>query len=75
MEDGRCRDGGEDIREKYRACNRRLRLLLELERRGWCWGQRAVKLHISANDHWLPCSEDPTRRPGQLGEIPFPEAV
>ena len=48
--------------------------MAELEQRGWCWGQGEVDLPISANDHWLPCDEDPTYRPGQLGEIPFPEA-
>ena len=73
IENDQCRGIGEG-REKYRACNRRHRLLVELERRGWCWGQGAVKLHISANNHWLPCSDDPTYRPGRLREIPFPEA-
>ena len=66
MENDHCRGFDPDIREIYRACNRRLTLHIELERRGWCWGQRAVKLHISANNHWLPCSEDPTYRPGRI---------
>jgi len=73
IEDGPCQGYG-DEREKYRACNRRHRLIVELERRGWCWGQGAVEVPISANDHWLLCSKIPTYRPGQLrSELPFPE--
>ena len=73
IEDGPCQGYG-DEREKYRACNRRHRLLVELERRGWCWGQGAVEVPISANDHWLLCSKIPTYRPGQLrSELPFPD--
>ena len=73
IENGPCQGYG-DVREKYRACNRRHRLLDELERRGWCWGQGAVERPISANDHWLLCTKIPTYRPGQLrSELPFPE--
>lgn len=74
MEHGRCRSALPDERENDRACNRRHRIMVELEQRGWCWGQGDVELPFSADDYWLPCVEDPTYRPGQLGETPFPEA-
>jgi len=71
MEDGRCSGPEDAYQEKYRACNRRHRLLLELERRGWCWGG---KTGIGVDNRWLPCSEDPYYRNHHVSnELPFPE--
>jgi hypothetical protein len=72
MENDHCRGVDPDEREKYRACNRRHRLLLELERHGWCWGGETG---IGVDNHWRPCSEDPYYRNHLVSrELPFPEA-
>ena len=64
-----CEGNYPDERERYRACNRRYRVLLELEQLGWCWGGG----RISAEEHWLPCSKDPYRNRPLSRELPFPE--
>ena len=69
MENGRCRGNDPDVNEKLRACNRRHRLLLDLERHGWCLGGG----RFAAEDHWLPCSKDPNRNGPVSREMPFPE--
>jgi hypothetical protein len=72
MENDHCRGIDPDEREKYRACNRRHRLLLELASHGWCWGGETG---VGVDNHWLPCSKDPYYRSHRVSrELPFPEA-
>lgn len=54
----------------YRACNRAWRIRRELaRRRGWCWGSER-RMRVSADEHWLRCSRDPTYRLGYEGPRP-----
>lgn len=62
-ENDHCRGGHGDNPETMRACNRRQKLLTELERRGWC-------LEENAEQHWVRCADDPDYRPGQYGSEP-----
>lgn len=70
VEDEQCRGGSGDAPETLKACNRRYAMMVELERRDWCWGGGEA----SYQDRWLRCSTDPNYRPGQLGtEFPYSE--
>jgi hypothetical protein len=66
MENDRCRGNSGDKPETLEACNRRYFVLLELEKRGWCWGGS----QYSYKEHWLKCSQDRDYRPGQYGAKP-----
>ena len=60
-ENEHCRGGHGDERDTMRACNRRQKLLFELERRGWCFEE-------TGEVPWQRCVSDPDYRPGQYGE-------
>lgn len=55
IENGRCR--GIFDNETLRACNRRELIMIELEKKGWCWGGADV----GYLEHWLKCADDPYR--------------
>jgi len=69
MEQYRCRNGRGDNPSTYHSCNRSWRASVELERRGWCYGNERNDA-IMADFHWLRCTRDRTSRPGQLGAHP-----
>jgi hypothetical protein len=52
MEVEKCYGYG-DMVASLRACNRRNRLLAQIEDRGWCWGSID---HVSPKGHWAQCS-------------------
>jgi hypothetical protein len=68
VENARCRGGLGNVPETFRACNRRHCVMLELERRGWCWGGG----DSGATDDWVRCSEIPDDPPLEP-ELPYPE--
>ena len=70
VEDSVCRDRGNE--ETMNACNRLHYMLVELERRGWCWGGS----DIGADMRWVRCSAEPSWWPGhrEASGPPFPEA-
>lgn len=66
-ENARCRGGHGDAPETMRACNNRRKLLIDLEKRGWCPGE-------IGEGRWVKCGEYPDYRPGQNGtEPPYSE--
>jgi hypothetical protein len=69
VENTRCRGWVGSDSERYRTCNRRDCVMLELEQRDWCWGGG----EISAEHRWLRCSKMPDHRPS-TGELSFPES-
>ena len=54
VESNQCRGGSGNDVEILRACNRRDRITVQLERIGWCWGSIQ---HVGALDHWMRCSD------------------
>jgi hypothetical protein len=69
MENGHCGNHTGRDADGFRACNRAWRVMLTLERRGWCWGSEN-RMRVSADEHWLRCRDDPAYRPGYLGSHP-----
>lgn len=63
IENGHCRGNSGNNPETLRACNRRERIMAELEKTGWCWGGSQV----GYLQHWLKCADDPYYRPGGHG--------
>jgi hypothetical protein len=53
MENDRCR-GRFEGSKTLRACDRRDKIMKDLEHRGWCWGGSDV----GYLEHWLKCAED-----------------
>ena len=62
-----CRGGSSP--ETFRACNRNHCIMLELERRGWCWGGAGPS---QTHDRWMRCSELPGDPPLN-SRLPFSE--
>jgi hypothetical protein len=48
--------------EQMRACNRRQRVHVELDRRGWCWGGATIEAEM----HWVPCAQEEWHQPGRI---------
>lgn len=61
IENDRCRGRFND--QTLLACNRRERIMAELEKKGWCWGGSQV----GYSRHWLKCADDPYYQPGGHG--------
>lgn len=66
MENDHCRGGTGNDPETYRACNRRDKIMVELEKKGWCWGGS----NVGYLKHWLRCSDDPYYQPSQPASNP-----
>lgn len=45
-----------------RACNRRQRVHVELDRRGWCWGGATIEAEMD----WVPCAQEERHQPGRI---------
>jgi len=70
LENDRCREGRSDDPETYYSCNRRGRIMDELEKRSWCRGGADVGYLL----HWLKCADDPYYPPeGRGPDTPYSE--
>lgn len=61
LENSQCRGGSGNEPATFLACDRRQKIIAELEKKGWCWGGS----HVGYLQHWLRCTDDPDYRPGQ----------
>lgn len=69
-ENSQCRGDPGNQAATLAACERRQKLMNQLEKTGVCWGGATIE----AKMHWIRCAEDPSFKPGQFEQPYISEA-
>ncbi|MCE0989313.1 hypothetical protein [Pseudomonas alloputida] len=64
LQNSKCRGGPGDDLDTAVACYERDKIMMEVRRRGWCWGPRSA---YGYQKHWIACSSD---EPGDIDKYP-----